>query len=92
MKRARATVRHAVGLHARPAARFVKRAKGYESAITVRNITRDGEAVDAKSLVKVIKIAAAQHQEVEIVTDGRDEEEALAGLLDFLSAVDEEER
>ena len=92
MKRATASVQHAVGLHARPAARFVKRAKGYESAITVRNITRDGEPVDAKSLVKVIKIAAAQHQEVEIVTDGPDEEEALAGLLDFLSDVDEEER
>ncbi|MCG8479232.1 MAG: HPr family phosphocarrier protein [Spirochaetales bacterium] len=92
MKRARATVQHAVGLHARPAARFVKRAKEYESAITVRNITRDGETVDAKSLVKVIKIAAAQRQEVEIVADGPDEEEALAALLIFLDDVSEEER
>lgn len=92
MKRARATVRHAVGLHARPAARFVKCAKEYESAITVRNITRDGETVDAKSLVKVIKIAAAQHQEVEIVADGPDEDEALAALLNFLDDVSEEER
>ena len=92
MRRATATVRHAVGLHARPAARFVKRAKEYESAITVRNITRDGEAVDAKSLVKVIKIAAAQHQEIELAVEGSDEEEALAGLLDFLADVSEEER
>ena len=92
MRRAAASVQHAVGLHARPAARFVKRAKEYESTITVRNVTRDGEAVDAKSLVKVIKIAAAQHQEVELVVEGPDEEEALAGLLAFLADVSEEER
>ncbi len=92
MKRATAAVQHAVGLHARPAARFVKRAKGYESTITIRNLTRDGETVDAKSLVKVIKIAAAQHQEVEIVVEGPDEDEALAGLLDFLGDVAEDEQ
>jgi phosphotransferase system HPr (HPr) family protein len=86
------TIQHAVGLHARPAARFVKLAKTYESKITVRNVTRNGDAVDAKSLVRVIKIAAAQHQEVEVIVDGPDEETAFDGLAAFLSNVPEEEK
>ena len=92
MKRTTLTIRHAVGLHARPAARFVKCAKEYTSTVTVRNITRDGEAVDAKSLVKVIKIAAAQEHEVELVIEGADEEAAYERLVTFLNDVPEDER
>lgn len=92
MKQQTFTVQHAVGLHARPAARFVKLAKTYESAITVRNVTRNGDAVDAKSLVRVIKIAAAQHQEVEVTVEGDDEEAAFAALSQFLTDVPEEEQ
>lgn len=92
MNRRTFTVLHAVGLHARPAARFAKLAKRFSSAISIRNVTRDGETVDAKSLVKVIKIAAAQHQEVEITVDGTDEEDALSAIAAFLTEVPEEER
>jgi phosphotransferase system HPr (HPr) family protein len=92
MKEAQFVVKHAVGLHARPAARFVKLAKQFDSEISVRNITRDGESVNAKSLVKVIKIAAAQHQEIRISVDGADEEKALAAIADFLENVPEEEQ
>tara|TARA_B100000614_G_scaffold184861_1_gene165406 strand:- start:743 stop:1021 length:279 start_codon:yes stop_codon:yes gene_type:complete len=92
MKTQTFTVKHAVGLHARPAAKFVKLAKGFESTISVRNISRGGDTVDAKSLVKVIKIAAAQHQEIEITVDGSDEETAFAALEEFLTQVPEEEQ
>ena len=86
------TVRHAVGLHARPAAKFVKIAKGFDSVIFARNVTRKGEMVDAKSLVKVIKIAVAQHQEVEVSADGQDEQEAVEALTIFFRDVPEGER
>lgn len=92
MKTARFVVKHAVGLHARPAGRFVKLAKGFESTITVCNLTRGSEAVDAKSLVKVIKIAAAQNHEIELTVEGDDEEPAIAAITDFLEQVSEEER
>lgn len=86
------TVKHGVGLHARPAAKFVKLAKKFDSSIRLRNLTRDGEEVDAKSLVKVIKAAAAQHHEIRVSIDGPDEEEAIKALTDFLINVPEEEQ
>ncbi len=86
------TVQHAVGLHARPASRFVKLAKSFVSTIRVRNITRDGEEVDAKSLVKVIKIAAAQNHEIAVSADGEDEDAAIAAMEAFIREVPEEER
>jgi phosphotransferase system HPr (HPr) family protein len=86
------TVKHGVGLHARPAAKFVKLAKEFESGIRVRNLTRDGEEVDAKSLVKVIKIAAAQHHEIHVSAEGPDEEVAMKALSEFLTNVPEEEQ
>jgi phosphotransferase system HPr (HPr) family protein len=85
MKQQTITVTNEVGLHARPAATFVKAAKGFESAITVRNLTRGGDPADAKSLVQIFKAAVAKDHEVEIVTDGIDEDaamEALVGLIE----------
>ena len=79
----------AVGLHARPAGRFVKLAKGFESTIWIRNLTRDGEAVDAKSLLKVMKIACARHHTVELCFDGTDEAAARDAILQFLQTTGE---
>ncbi len=86
------TIKHGVGLHARPAAKFVKLAKGFDSTIRVRNVTREGDEVDAKSLVKVIKIAAAQHHDVLVTVEGPDETDAMAALSSFLTEVPEEEQ
>lgn len=86
------TIEHAVGLHARPAARFVKLCKGFVSRIEVRNLSRQTEPVDAKSLVRVIKIAAAQGQEVEVVCEGADEGDAMEAIREFLTNVPEEDR
>ena len=80
------TIEFAVGLHARPAGRFVKLAKEFESAIRIRNLTRDGEEVDAKSLVKVIKIACARNHKVDIHFSGADEQAARDAVRAFLSS------
>lgn len=92
MKELTAEVLHQVGLHARPAARFVKTAKGFESDIQIRNVSRDGTPVNAKSLAKVVKIAAAQHHSVYITAEGSDEEAAIEALRDFLTNVSEDEQ
>lgn len=80
------TVTHQVGLHARPAAAFVKLAKGFESAITVTNVSRGSEPVDAKSLVQIFKAAVAQGHEVRITTDGPDEQAALESLVGLIES------
>jgi len=89
MKELEAEVIHAVGLHARPAARFVKIAKGFSAEIQIRNLTRNGEFVNAKSLARVVKIAVAQHHKVHITAVGEDEEKAIQALEEFLTSFPE---
>ncbi|NIA24248.1 MAG: HPr family phosphocarrier protein [Gammaproteobacteria bacterium] len=73
-------VRHEVGLHARPAAIFVKAAQGFDSSITLTNLTRGSDPVDAKSIISVFRIAVAKNHEVRIQADGPDEEAAISTL------------
>jgi phosphocarrier protein len=80
------TITHEVGLHARPAATFVKKAKEFESKITVTNLTRDGASADAKSLVQIFKAAVAKDHEVRITADGPDEEEAVVSLVGLIES------
>ena len=86
MQEAIITVAHEVGLHARPAATFVKTAKQYASAITVTNLTRGSEGADAKSLVQIFKAAVAQDHEIKITADGADENEAIAALVGLIES------
>ncbi len=73
-----------VGLHARPAANFVKTAQRFSSRITVTNLTRQGEPVDAKSLLQLLKIAVAKDHEIRIVAEGDDEQQAVDTLADLV--------
>lgn len=86
MQEAFISVTHEVGLHARPAATFVKTAKGFASAITVTNLTRAGDPADAKSLVQIFKAAVAQGHEVRIAAEGPDEGEAVATLMGLIES------
>jgi len=66
-----------LGLHARAAAKFVHLAGRFSSRIVV---AKDGEEVDAKSILGLLLLAAAQGSKVVIRCEGDDEEEALAAL------------
>ena len=91
MKQFKTIIKHAAGLHARPAVNFVNLAKKFESEIEVVNLTRDAEKkASAKSIVGLIKIACAKEQEIQVTLTGSDEEAAAAALLDFLEAGEEE--
>lgn len=79
-------VEHEVGLHARPAAAFVKAAKEFESNITITNLTRQGDPADAKSLVQIFKAAVAQGHEVRIAAQGPDESEAVDSLVKLIES------
>lgn len=65
------------GLHARPAAKFVKLASSFKAAIKV--IYR-GRAVNAKSMVEMMMAAASKGEDVVIQADGPDEAEAVRAL------------
>lgn len=86
MTEATIVVDHEVGLHARPAATFVKTAKGFESSITVTNLSRDGVSADAKSLVQIFKAAVAKGHEIRIAAEGPDESDAVATLIGLIES------
>ena len=70
-----------LGLHARPAAAFVKVAGRYQSDIQIR---RDDMTVNGKSIMGVMTLAAERGSELVIVAEGADAEaavQALAGLV-----------
>lgn len=69
------------GLHARPATRFVKLAKGFESDV---ELVKDGKAVSAKSSVKLMLLAVKENQEVTVRANGADAIEAIETLIGYL--------
>ncbi|MDI6027717.1 phosphoenolpyruvate--protein phosphotransferase [Corticibacterium sp. UT-5YL-CI-8] len=69
------------GLHARPATRFVKLAKSFESEV---EIIKSGKAASAKSAVKLMLLAVKENDEVTIRTSGADEIEAVEALIGYL--------
>lgn len=69
------------GLHARPAAQFVKTATSFKSSIS---ITKDKDYINAKSVMGVMALAVTKGEEVIILADGPDENEAITTLEEFL--------
>lgn len=86
MAEATVVVEHEVGLHARPAATFVKAAKEFESDIRITNLTRGTDPADAKSLVQIFKAAVAQGHEVRISAEGPDESNAVESLVKLIES------
>jgi phosphotransferase system HPr (HPr) family protein len=73
-------VKNDVGLHARPAALFVKTANKYQSKIMVRNVTRNGKPVSAKSILSVLTLAVTCNHEIHVKAEGEDADAAVADL------------
>ena len=75
--RLRVRVLNEQGLHARPAARLSQEAQKFGCSIHLRH---DGEAVDAKSILDILTMAAGHGSELELHADGPDALDALRHL------------
>lgn len=71
-----------LGLHARAAAKLVHLTARFESQVW---LTKDGEEVDAKSILGVLLLAAAQGSKVAVKCEGRDEEEAMEAIVGMIA-------
>ncbi len=71
------------GMHARPAAEFVKLAGRFRSQITV---AKDGLSVNGKSIMGVLMLAAAQGSRLKVVAQGEDAEDAVQALEQLVSS------
>jgi len=74
------TVRNALGMHARAAARFVHAAGVYQSRVSVTRADRGDRVVDGKSILGLLLLAAARGAVIRITADGADEAEAIVAL------------
>jgi phosphotransferase system HPr (HPr) family protein len=76
-------VTHDVGLHARPAAQFVKTATGFQSEIKVHH---KDKTANAKSILEVLTLDAGNNARLRLTAEGPDAEDALDALESALSA------
>jgi phosphocarrier protein HPr len=73
-----ARIANRAGMHARPAAEFVKLAGRFQARVTV---AKDGLEVDGKSIMGVLMLAAEQGAELHVRAEGDDARDAVEALL-----------
>lgn len=71
-----------VGLHARPAAEFVRLAERFKSKV---RLAKDGIWVNGKSILAILSLAAEKGSVVILEVSGADEEEAFRVLKEKLT-------
>jgi phosphocarrier protein HPr len=72
-----------LGLHARPAAMFVRIASRYRSEVWV---AKEGEEVNGKSIMGLMMLAAGQGSKLHIRCEGPDADKAMAELEQLIQA------
>ncbi|MDO9438007.1 HPr family phosphocarrier protein [Hydrogenophaga sp.] len=77
-----ATISNKLGLHARASAKLTKLAGGFASDVWM---SRGDRRVNAKSIMGVMMLAAGMGSDVEIETDGKDEQVAMDALLALIN-------
>jgi len=82
MLKATVTISNKLGLHARASAKLTKLAGSFACDV---HMSRNGRRINAKSIMGVMMLAAGVGSEVEIETDGSDEEHALQAIVALIA-------
>ncbi len=69
------------GLHARPATLLVNKASQYSSEIYLK---KKKKSVNLKSIMGVMSLGIPQGAEIQVVTEGNDEEDAINGIVEII--------
>jgi len=77
------TVVNKLGIHARPAGSIVRAATGFKSKI---ELIKNGNAVDAKSIMSVMMLAASKGTVISVRADGEDEQEAVQAVISLFES------
>lgn len=78
-----ATIVNQLGLHARPAAKIVKLASGFTADV---EIVKDGMAVNGKSIMGVMMLAAECGSSITLRAKGADEAAAVEALVQLVAS------
>ena len=76
------TIRNKLGLHARAAVKFVNLANRFMAGV---KIVKDGNEIDGKSILGILTLAATQGTEIRLLVSGKDEEAAMAALVELIN-------
>ena len=77
------------GLHARASAKFVKAAAAFDAEVRV---SKDGQTVDARSIMGLMMLAAGPGSSIDIEAEGAEAEAAVTALEALVTArFDEDE-
>ncbi len=71
-----------MGLHARPAAQFVKIASKYKSDVY---LSKNNREINGKSIMGVMMLAAEMGSELTIKADGEDEQMVMDELISLIN-------
>jgi len=74
-------IQNELGLHARPAALFVKTANSFQADIIVE---KEGKKVNGKSIMGIMMLAAAKGSAIKIKARGKDADEAMGALQQLI--------
>lgn len=85
------TVQRELGLHARPAGRFVSLAARFASDIEVARAGREDEWVSGRSVLSLLSLGATRGTRLRVRATGADAEAAVAALGRILEEVNEPE-
>ncbi len=75
-------IRNSLGLHARPAAKFVQVANKFRSKVSVK---KEEQLVNGKSIMGLMMLAAAKGSRLVIEAQGEDAEEAVGNLEQLIN-------
>jgi phosphocarrier protein len=73
---------NARGLHARASAKFVKAAAQFDAEVKV---SREGQTVDAQSIMGLMMLGAGPGSEIEIIAEGPEADAAVDGLAQLVA-------
>jgi phosphocarrier protein HPr len=76
------TISNKLGLHARASAKLTKLATSFRSEVFM---SRNGRRVNAKSIMGVMMLAAGLGAEIEVETDGEDEQPAMDAITALIN-------
>jgi phosphocarrier protein HPr len=71
------------GLHARASAKFVKLASDFDAEVTV---SREGQEVDARSIMGLMMLGAGPGSVLDIAAEGAEAEAALTALVELVQS------
>ncbi|MBP7949127.1 MAG: HPr family phosphocarrier protein [Verrucomicrobiales bacterium] len=77
------TITNKLGLHARPAAMFVKLSSAFNAEVWVE---KDDEQVNGKSIMGLMMLAAGYGAKITVTTEGPQENEAMQAIQDLVSS------